>query len=160
MTRTVGVVIAVAAVVYPIYTVAPVAAMTEQGGYVLPVRDACGLIGHSAVVVLHADSDHLYLDRWAPQTLRGWCGADVAIMKGNQTTSTLVRLSSAWKARGRELFVVAAATATIRAVLPDTRIRATRLKTNTKLLATTLTKRPDKYQTQSFQMLVALVPSS
>ena len=161
LTRAVGIGVAVAAVAYPIYTVAPIASMTEQRGYVVPVHDACKLLGpHAAVVILHSDTDHLYLDAWAPQTLRGWCGADVVTMKTNQDGATLRRLSSEWKAAGRQLFVVAASAATVRAVLPDATITSTRVATNARQLQPTLTKRPSKYTRQTFAMLVASVPGT
>ena len=161
LTRAVGVIIALVAVVYPVYTVAPVAAMTEQRGYMLVIQDACDLLGpQAAVVILHTEPNRLALDTRLPQSLRGWCGADVAMMTGLHGGDTLRRLSREWKATGRKLFVVAESSATIRAVLPDAPIRATRVVRNAKMLKSTLTKRPDKYQAQSFSMLIARVPNS
>src|SRR5207248_2886186 len=67
-------------VAYPIHATAPVRDMSEQRSYLGVVDDACRTIGpHAAVVILRGTVDRV--DLAAPQMLRGWCGADVAIMK-------------------------------------------------------------------------------
>ena len=86
----------VVAVAAPIRAVAPVRNMTEQRGNLGAIEDACRIIGpRAAVVVLRSPVNRV--DLTAPQTLRGWCGADVAVMNPKTPdTAALARLAAAW----------------------------------------------------------------
>lgn len=152
-----AVVLAVAAVVYPAYTVFGVRAMAEQTGYLSVVDDVCHDIGpHAAVVVLEAARTD-QIDDWAPQALRSWCGAEVAVTRGPAHADSLHRLAREWGAEGRPLFVVASSSDYVKKVLPDAQITSTHRAVDSKLLAPTLTHRPNKYRTQSFEVVVASV---
>jgi hypothetical protein len=153
-----AVVIAVASVAYPVYTVVPVRAMEEETGYLSAVEGVCSDIGpHAAVVVLEAArTDNL--DDWIPQAIRGWCGAEVAVTRGLAHADALRRLAREWSAEGRPFFVVSSSDGYVREVLPDAEMKSTRRAVDTKLLAPTLTHRPDGYRSQSVAIVVARVP--
>jgi hypothetical protein len=113
---------------------------------------------HPAVVVLERDTSDL-IDDWTPMALRGWCGADVAVMRGTPDSAALTRLAKAWQAEGRDLYVVSAGPDVIQRALPDATVVPTREITNRYFLGRTLTHRPDRYVPESLQMAVARVPT-
>ena len=156
--RVVAVLIAVVAVAYPLYTVVGVQAMSEKRGFLAVVDDACRTVGPDAAVVVLEEAAHPLLDDWVPQTLRSFCGADVAISRGTSaTTESLQRLAREWDARGKRLFVVSSTAEGVRAVLPNAQITATRTAFDPHTLVPTLTRRPDSYRTEGFAMVVAPV---
>jgi hypothetical protein len=155
----VAVVFAISAVAYPMYSVAGVRAMTEQRGYLAVVTEVCTDLGaNAAVVVLQRDKKGLF-DVWVPQTLRSWCGADVAVIRGPAHPDALRRLARSWNAQGRRLFVVADSSAPVTKALPGVPIHTTREAVNTKFLRQALTHRPDAYTRQALSMVVAQVPT-
>jgi hypothetical protein len=157
--RQIGaIVFAIAAVAYPIYTVAGVSAMTEQRSFLAVITEACHDVGpKAAVVVLERDEKDLF-DDWIPEALRSWCGADVGVSRGPARPDVLHRLARSWSAQGRRLFVVAVSSDTIAKALPGVAITPTREAVNTKFLQQALTHRPDTYARQSLSMVVAQVP--
>jgi hypothetical protein len=90
--------------------------------------------------------------------LRGWCGADVAVMRGTPDADVLRRLARRWDADRTNLYVVAVSAERVRAVVPDAQLLTTREVVNDRLLAPSLTHRPDAYTTQSLSMVLARVP--
>jgi hypothetical protein len=156
--RVVAVVVAVAAVAYPIHTLLPVRAMAEETGYLGVITDICAAVGpHAAVVVVEAARTD-GADDWVPQPVRGWCGADVAVMRGDSQTSDLERLAKEWNAVGRRFFVVSSSLGYVQKLLPTATFTSTRRAADTQLLAPTLTHRPDAYRSQTLQLVVASVP--
>ena len=156
--RAGAIVFAILAVAYPLYTVIGVRSMSEERGFLAVVDDACADLGsHAAVVVLERDEKDLF-DDWVPQSLRSWCGADVAVTRGPAHADLLQGLARAWNAQGRHFFVVAGSADTVHNVLPAVAVVATREAVNTKFLQQTLTHRPAAYDRQSFSMVVARVP--
>ena len=158
--RVGGVVVAVAAVAYPVYTLVDVRSMSEETGYLAVVKDVCADVGpHAAVVVLEvARTDSL--DDWIPQALRGWCGSEVAVTRGVASPEVLHRLSREWAAAGRQFFVASSSADYVRQVVPDARITPTRTVVNDRILAPTLSHRPDHYGSQSLSLVVASIPAS
>ena len=153
-----AVVIAVASVAYPIYTVVPVRGMAEETGYLSAVEAACNDIGpHAAVVVLEAVRSDSF-DDWIPQAIRGWCGAEVAVTRGPADVDALHRLAREWSAEGRPFFVMSSSSDYVRKVLPDAQMKSTHVAVDTKLLAPTLTHRPRAYRSQSLAIVVASIP--
>jgi len=152
--RGVGVVIAVVAVLYPIGTLIGVRNMSEKSDFVAVVNDGCKILGpHAAVVVLERDTNDLF-DDWAPQTLRGFCGADVAVTRGNASTpASLSRLASEWHAQGRRFFVAAVGPDVVQQFLPGQRTVATRTVKDRDTLSMTLTHRPRGYRSETFSMV-------
>jgi hypothetical protein len=160
LARALAVVIAFFAVTHPLYTVRPVRAMAEQRTFLGVIDDVCDTVGkNAAVIVVENEEDPAapLLDDWAPQAFRGWCGADVAISRGTLPPNALQRLAAGWRERGRALFLVAGSAPTIEALLPGAAVTPTRAVRNTRLLAATLTHRPDDYRAQSFALVVAPV---
>jgi hypothetical protein len=157
---TVGaVVFAVVAVAYPLYTVIGVRSMTEQRGFLTIVNEACKDLGsHAAVVVLQRDESDLFDDK-IPQTLRGFCGADVGVIHGPARADTLHRLAREWNAEGRRLFVVAQREDIISKLFPAANVEVTRQAVNTHALQQTLTHRPHSYSREALSMAVAEVPT-
>jgi hypothetical protein len=153
-------VVGIIAVGYPLVSIAPVAAMTEQRGDVRVIDDACQILGpNAAVVVLQDPSGRIY--QTVPQTLRDWCGTTVAVMTTNSPDAAeLSRLATQWSATDTTLWVVAGDSATIQAVLPDTAITSTSVATDTHLLDQTLLRAPSSYSTQQFSLALARVPQS
>jgi hypothetical protein len=157
--RVTALVVAIYGVAFPLYTLRNVSAMTEQRPFLLVVHDVCAKVGdHAAIVVLERDERDLY-DDWLPQTLRGWCGAEVAVRRGAADGPALRRLARDWQAAGRTLYVVSVYSGVITRALPDARVEGTRAASNQHLLEQTLTHRPDGYRGQGFSLAVARVPS-
>jgi hypothetical protein len=158
---TVVVAVAVGAgmVAYPFSTVVPLRNMTEQRGDAGIIRDACGLMGpHAAVVVLATKTGSLAGS--VPQTLRGWCGTPVAVMstKAVDGPAKLARLAKAWAASGSRLWVVGDDPATIKAVLPSVQIDSTPVAISRNFLERTLVRRPSHYVPTLFSLTLARVP--
>jgi hypothetical protein len=156
-----AVLIAAAAVAFPISTVKGVRDMTEQRGDPRALRDACNIMGdHAAVVLLQSPTGLLY--EWAPQTIRDWCNVPVAVMATTvpDRRAELERLASQWSKAGRTLWVVADLPATINGVLPAAAIHSTPVVTNPYLLQRTLLQRPSHYAAEPFSLLLAPVPAS
>jgi hypothetical protein len=158
--RAGAVVFAITAVAYPMYTVVGVRSMSEQRGFLAVVDEACTDLGkHAAVVVLERDEKDLFDDA-IPQTLRSWCGADVAVTRDHPARADVLRaLARDWSARGQRLFVVAVSPDVVHALFPNAAIMETREGVNTKFLRQTLTHRPDAYARQALSMVVAQVPT-
>jgi hypothetical protein len=158
--RSLAIVLAIAAVVFPWLTIRDVSSMTEQRGLLPVVTSACKTLGNdSAVVVLQdvAPPSVVYLSD--PQTLRSFCKVPVVVMLGRPDAGRLHSLSAQWKAEGRRLFVVAYSPKTISRVLPHADLRVTGRRTNPHFLEQTLTRRPGKYATEAFQLTLAPVPA-
>jgi len=93
------------------------------------------------------------------QTLRDWCGTTVAVMASNTPDrGELAHLATLWSNTNTTLWVVAAQSATIRAVLPEVSITSTRVATDAHLIEQTLLRRPSKYTTETFSLALARVP--
>ena len=156
--RVGGIALAVLAVAFPVYTVISVRDMREKAGFVAVVHDVCHALGpHAAVVVVERDNNDL-LDDWVPQTLRGFCGADVAVSRGKASTPTsLHRLARGWAAQGRPFFIATNSADEIHALLPGVDVFTSRHVTDTHTLSMTLTHRPRGYRPQSFSMALGEV---
>jgi hypothetical protein len=149
--------LAVAAVLFPLYTLHNISNMSEERGYLGVMEDACHDIGpHAAVVVLQRDGGDLFDNVW-PQAFRSWCGADVEAMLAPDP-AVLQNLAAEFNAQGRKLFVAAADDQVIRGVFPNANVQTTRVANNPDFLEMTLTRRPSKLRTEEFGMAVAQVP--
>jgi hypothetical protein len=154
-----AVLIGAVAVAYPISTVEPVRNIAEQRGDLLAVRDACHIMGNdAAIVVLQGPTGLLF--QWAPQTLRGWCNAPVAVMPLAipDRGVLLAKLGASWKKAGRTLWVIADAPAVIRAAIPSATLRAAPTVINPYLLERTLVRRPSHYMAEQLSLVMAAVP--
>jgi len=153
----IGVLIAAGAISQPLRAIKPVPNITEQRGYLLAVRDTCDIVGRDAAIVLLQSPQGLTA-QWAPQTLRGWCNAPVAVMVPAPTSgATLNHLAAEWSAAGRRLWVVADNPATIHGVLPNATVSATPVVVNPYLLEMALLHRPGSYGPQQLSLLMAPV---
>jgi hypothetical protein len=144
--------IALLSVLYPLATVRDVRAMAEQRRFLGVIQDTCDTVGRDAAVVVLPPS----YDKWLPQTLRSWCGADVAAMR-KPDAAALQRIAARAERAGQTLFVVARRAETIGEVLPDASAVATRRVENNRFLEKTLTHRPDEYDQQGFELAIARV---
>jgi hypothetical protein len=157
--RVVAVVIAIGAVAYPVYTVWHVRNMTEDRGFFAVIEQACHDVGNrAAVVVVEHDKADLY-DDWLPQTFRGFCGAEVAAVRGTPDPAQLQQLARDWKAQGRDLYVVAKSGDVISRLFPTASIQNTTTAVNPYYLQVTLLSRPDAYSPQQFSLALARVPT-
>jgi len=158
LSMAVAVVIAVAAVAYPMVSVAPLRRITEQRGDLAVINDACRIVGHRGAVLLLPESTSL-VSSWIPQTLRGWCGVPVAIATGSTARSakSIRSLASAWSRAGKTLWLVAGMPATIVAALPDAQVEQTRIGINRYFLERTLLTRPKHYVVERFALTLAPV---
>jgi hypothetical protein len=157
--RVAAVVVAAVAVAYPIYTVAPVQAMSEKRGSLEVVEEACRMLGPRAAVVVLEESDRSLFDDLVPQTIRSFCGAEVAITRGHASTpDSLARLASEFGAEGRGLYVVAGEPEGIQHLLPNAQVMKTRLALDQQTIEQTLTRRPSGYMSEGFEIAVARVP--
>jgi hypothetical protein len=152
--RIAAAVLTVVAVGYPVTTIAGVQAMGEQRGYLEAVHAVCRDLGpHAAAVVIAVDS----LELTIPQTLRSFCGADVA-SSVHPTGAELRGLARAWGARGRRFYVVARSAADVRALVPEAQVASQHHASDTQRLRPTLTRRPSTYGTESLSVVVARIP--
>jgi hypothetical protein len=156
--RVAAVVVAVAAVAYPIHTLLPVRAMAEEAGYFAVVTDACAAVGPRAAVVVVEWAPTDQIDDWFPQALRSWCGADVAVSRGAIDARDLQQLDMQWTRLGRRFFVVSSSRRFLSTLLPRATLTQTRRVVDRRLLAAALTHRPDAYGTQYLQVVVATAP--
>jgi hypothetical protein len=156
--RVSAVVVAIGAFAYPLYTTRPVQAMTEQRGDLQVIEQGCGMIGKHAPLVMLEHDHHDLFDDWLPQAFRSWCGADVAIMRSPVDGAALRKLAREWNAEGRSMYVAAFSPDTITTALPDAQVQQTVNAVNPRFLARTLTRRPYKYDSESFSIAVAKVP--
>lgn len=147
-----AVLIALLSILYPLYTVRDVRAMAEQRRFLGVIQDTCDTVGPDAAVVVLPPT----YDNWLPQTLRSWCGADVAVMRKPDTAS-LERIAARAEKADQTLFVVAGSAETIGEVLPDASVIVTRRVENNRFLEMTLTHRPDGYDQQGFELAIARV---
>jgi hypothetical protein len=149
---------AVAAVAYPIYTVLPVRAMSEQRAFLTVVNSVCDQVGdHGAILMLERDYHDLY-DDWLPQTFRSWCGVPVATRRGKVDTAEVKRLADQWAAEGRTLYVASSDSGVIDRLLPGSHVLPTPVVTNPWQLEATATRRPSHYRQQRFLIALAAVP--
>jgi hypothetical protein len=156
--RVGAIVVAITAVAFPVYTVIPVRAMAEETGYLALVHRTCDAIGpDAAVIVLEAARTDQVDDKY-PQAIRGWCGAEVGVTRGEASPDALHRLARSWDAAGKKLFVLSSSLEDLYRVLPDAQVKAELRARNDKLLEPTLSHRPGSYRTQEFAIVVAGVP--
>jgi hypothetical protein len=132
--------------------------MSEQSGYATVIRDACGIMGRDAAVVVLPDSVGI-VHEWIPQSLRSWCDVPVATLpkEAEDRAETVERLAAEWAAEGRTLHVVSGIPATITDLLPGAQVSSTRVAADPHFLERTLLRRPDKYTPGSFALAVAPV---
>jgi hypothetical protein len=150
---------AITAVAYPVHTVVPVRSMAEETGYLALVHHTCDAIGPDAAVIVVEARLTDQVDDWFPQAIRGWCGANVAVSRGTASTAnSLHRLARSWDADGKKLFVVSPTVEDLRRVLPDADVRSSLRAVDAKLLAPTLSHRPDAYRSEEFSVVVGAVP--
>jgi hypothetical protein len=158
--RVVAVVIAVGAVAYPVRTIVDIRAMTEDRGFLAIVEDVCDRVGdRAAVVMIEDDKGDLY-DDWLPQSLRSFCGADVAVARGAVKPDGLRQLAGGWKAQGRDLFIVSRSPDVLQGLVPGSEVQQTAVAVNPFFLQRTLTHRPDAYAPERFSLAFARVPAA
>jgi len=165
-----AVVLGVATVAFPIYTILHLTQMTEQRGYPAVVARICNSVGPTnAVVVVQEAKGSTWL--YAPQTLRSFCDVPVGVMysgeattlvprvpKGKVSGSALRKLALDWADAGRELYIVAGTSLTINKFLPGTDVTIARTEANSRALELTLVHRPKEYRAEGFAVAIARVP--
>ncbi len=154
--KVVAVVLGIAAIAFPLWTVHRVSRMTEQRGDYAVVQAACRMLGpNSAVVTLDERRSVLY--EVAAQTLRSFCNIPVAVMPGPANKKGLRDLARSWSDEGRRLFVLAEFPGTIESAVPGATLRATPLGRNRHMLELTLTRRPSHYAREHLRLVAAPV---
>jgi hypothetical protein len=155
--RAAAVVAAVVAVAYPYNALRPVSEMTEEYGFNGVIDDVCQTVGpDAAIVYIEFDDIDLY-DDWAAQSLRGWCGSEVAIVRGEDDAALVRQLATEWAAQGRTLWAVGARPISITRLLPEAQVIPTRVAINERLLEPTLERRPSGYTKEQLSLAVAKV---
>jgi hypothetical protein len=162
--------VGVATVAYPVYTILNLSQMTEQRGYPAMVQDVCDLVGRTgAVVVPQETNGTMWI--YGPQTLRGFCDVPVAVAYSGERAAaisrvtvgaldgpTLRELALDWASRGRKLYMVANSPRTIMKLFPGVRVKLSRAAANPYLLVPTLVEHPSDYKLDRFRVAVAAVP--
>ncbi len=168
--RLVALLLGLATIAFPLWTITNVSRMTDERGFPPVVEAACRLVGPTgAVIVPQERNGNFWL--YGPQTLRSFCDVPVGVMysgdDSNLVTSTphgtlsapvLRRLALDWAREGRSLYIVADGKSTITDLFRGVAVRSTRYTANRRLLDRTLTHRPDTYKTDPFKLFVAKVP--
>jgi hypothetical protein len=157
--RSVAIVLALATVVFPIWSIRKVSQMTEQRGLFPVITNTCRFIGpKGAVVMLQEVRTVVYLSD--PQTLRSFCNVPVTTLSKRANPQVLHTLADEWRKQGRTLYVVAGLPETIKQILPKALIHTTGRRTNPHLLEFTLTRPPSRYFPEFLQLATAAVPDS
>ena len=165
-----AVVLGVAAVVYPVYTILNVSQMTYERGFPRVVDDVCAAVGHTGAVILPQEANGtIWL--YGPQTIRSFCDVPVGIAYSGEATSLVGRvpkgrlsgpmlrkLALDWADEGRALYIVANDPRTIAKLFPGTNVQTLRSESNPHLLALTLTELPDSYHAETLELAIAKVP--
>jgi hypothetical protein len=152
--RSFAVVLAVAVVAFPWFTIRNVSQMTDQRDLYPVITATCKLLGHqSAVVMVQEPHSSAWLSD--PQTLRSFCNVPVVVMLYPVKATVLHSLAAQWKQDGRTLFVVAEYPQRIRQLFPHARVRGTPRLLDPHVLEQTLTRRPSRYAPGPFQVTVA-----
>ena len=140
------VLLAIAAVGFPLVTIRHVSQMTEQRGLFSVITDACTKIGPKGAVVMLTETrprSNAYLSD--PQALRSFCDVPVVVMLGRPSAPKLLFLAAQWRGQGRELFVVSEFPATILRVFPKAVVRPTLVGEELQRLEPTLSGGPTHY---------------
>jgi hypothetical protein len=91
----------------PALTTWPLRWQRDQGGYLLPVRSACEVVGDDGAVIVVGGAASITL----PQTLRSWCGVPVAAqgdaIGAELATVTVAEIAAELAEEGRDLYLVA-----------------------------------------------------
>jgi hypothetical protein len=160
------VVLAAAAVLYPLYTVGGVSQMTEQRGLFPVITDACSKIGTRGTVVMLAETQRPKSEAYlsAPQTLRSFCDVPVVVMSGRPNARQLLSLAARSRLRGRDLVLVSEFPQTIQRVFPRAQVLPTIVGEELYTLEPTISRRPSDYTTKrvpvavATQLMIATVP--
>jgi hypothetical protein len=148
--------IAVFGVVYPLQATWPVRDMASRRGYLAVVHDACRVLGDRAVVVVVGTGSGDLIPEFTPMTLRAFCGAEVAVMRGGVTRTVLERVAASARAAGRSLYLVSSGAAGV----PEPPAIRTREAVNRRLLERTLVSRPDAYAEERFSLVVTKIDTA
>ena len=157
-----AVVLAVAAIAWPLRTDWRVRGDTAQRGFLGPVTQLCRTIGSDgAVVVLQGGTLELVL----PQTLRSYCDVPVAIRIWDPPKPALDpagfgALAAAWQRDGRALYVVADSADRIDHIIPGLRPIATFSAFDNLYLQERILHRPTRFRTEAYTFVVARVPAA
>ena len=165
-----AVVVGIAAVAFPIYTVVGVSQMTDQRGFPRVIDDVCNRIGHTGAVILPQEL-HGTIWLYGPQTIRSFCDVPVGVAysgdvttlvgrvpKGKLSAPVLRKLALDWATEGRALYIIANSPQTITKLFPGTEVTVTDPETNPHLLTQTLTERPGEYRPETLELAIAKVP--
>jgi hypothetical protein len=162
------VVLAVAAVAVPLYTIGNVTEMTEQRGLFPVITDACRKIGPKGAVLMLAETgtprSNAY--RSVPQTLRSFCDVPVVVQFGRSNVRALQVLANQWRANGRRLVLVSEFPQSILREFPKARVHPTVVGEELHTLEPTLTRRPSGYTTRRIlvaavtQLMIAPIPGT
>jgi hypothetical protein len=152
------VVLAVAAVAVPLYTIGNVTQMTEQRGLFPVITDACRKIGPKGAVLMLAETGKPQSNayRSVAQTLRSFCDVPVVVQLPRSNARAVQVLANQWRASGRRLVLVSEFPETILREFPKARVRPTLVGEELHMLEPTLTRRPSRYSTR--RILTAAVP--
>ena len=146
------------AVIYPMWTVVHVRAMSEEHDFLPVVQAACKTMGPTAALVVvqeRTSAAHLLV----PVPVRTWCGIPTAQYRGSVDRAFFERTASQWKAQGKQLWIGAEDPNTLRAWFPGSHPTVTKQVTNAHQLARPLSHRPTGYLTERFQLAVEPVPT-
>jgi hypothetical protein len=157
--RSLAIVLALATVAFPVWSIRKVSLMTEQRGLLPVIQTTCRVIGPKSAVVVLKELPRSVVYLSDPQTLRSFCNVPVAIFSLRASPRLLHTLSDQWAAEGRRLFVISEYPETIKALLPRAEIVTTGRRVNKHLLELTLTRPPRRYSPEFLQLSRALVPA-
>lgn len=143
-------------VAYPVWTVAGVARMSDDHGYLAALDDVCDRIGpDGALVVVHETFNQLAVT--VPQPTRAWCGIPAGFLLGEPRPELLREAAADFAREGRTLWVGAGEADTIEQWLPGAPVETARVVVNTRNLATPRVHRPRSYTTQELGLVLAPV---
>ncbi len=134
----------------------PVAALSDQRGYLAITRDVCAVVAGDAVIAIDGERAGSTL----PQTLRSYCDVPVALLPaGAADPAPVSELAAAWAAAdGRQLHLIAATEEAVAALVPGADIRRLGPYVNDHALEATVTRVPARLFSGADEFFVAAVP--
>jgi hypothetical protein len=155
--RVVIVLAAIALVGYPVWTVAGVAQMSDDHGYLTALDDVCDRIGpDGALVVIQETFNQLVVT--VPQPTRAWCGVPAAFLLGAPRPDLLTQAAAEFKKGGRTLWIAAGEKDTIERWFPSVPVQEAKIAVNRRNLAAPFTDRPRSLTTDELSLVLAPVP--
>ncbi len=133
----------------------PVAALSDQHGYLALVDELCAEVGGGAVLAVEGERAGIVLT----QTVRSFCGVPAGLLDSDGASPQRVaELGAGWAAEGRTLYVLAASPDVVGALVPGAGVTEVGPYRSDQMLEVTVTRPPRQLAVVGETFYVAEVP--